>query len=257
MRSAFSLHADMNTGASAGPSRTRTPAPERIPFADQLANASAYYFVISSRIQRPTLSCPSSSVNAMKSPFAPPSRLPLGGIEAPQSKQTPNIRMEQITPSVLHEQVGNDSDDSDVPLAKKFLKRTKLIQDKEDAPQPPKKRRPRAKASGPAKDPSDMVTNPSKTTETLRRKVQTVADIPPPPITQEVDSGGGRSVQVLQEKTAPTNAPRKRKQRVRSAKDESEHMQGPPRKKRRRADATTRYAYPLFRFTSLTSVLRI
>jgi len=207
----------MNTGTSARRSRSRTPAPERIPFADQLANA----------------------INAVKSP--------LGGIEAQQSKQAPNSKMEQITPSVLHEQVGNDGDDSDVPLAKKFLKlgralpgaHTKLTQDKEDAPQPPNKPRSRAKASGPTKDPSNMAINPSKTTKPSRRKVQTVADSPLPPIAHGVDSGSGRNVQVLPEKTAPTNAPRKRKQRVKSAKDESEHIQGPPRKKRRRADTTT------------------
>jgi hypothetical protein len=50
MRAAILLDAEMNVGTSAGPSRPRTPAPERIPFADQLANASAYYSVVSSRI---------------------------------------------------------------------------------------------------------------------------------------------------------------------------------------------------------------
>jgi len=194
----------------------------------------------------------------VKSPSVPHSRLTSGKIKALQSKQAPDAKVEQIVPSVMHEQVGNDSDGSDVPLAKKHSRalagaRTNLTQGTEDAPQPPKKRRSRAKASCLAKDPS----NTSRKTGTRRRKEKTVADFPPPPITHGVDSGDARNVQVPQEKTAPTNAPRKRKQRVTSAKDESEHTQGPPRKKSRRANTAPRYARPLFRLTLLISVLRI
>jgi hypothetical protein len=181
--------------------------------------------------KRSILSSLSLSVNTVKSPSVPPPRLTSGKIKA---------------------LIGDDSDDSDVPLAKKFLKHGRalagaLTLDKEDAPQPPKKRRSKAKAPGPASGPSNTTVNPSTTSEVLKRKEQTVADPPYPPITHGVDSGGRRKVQVLQEKTAPTNTPQKRKKRVRSAKDESEHTQEPRRKKSRRADTATRYARPLFR----------
>jgi hypothetical protein len=78
-------------------------------------------------------------------------------------------------------------------------------------------------------------------------------DISPPPPTAHVgaNSNGKKKVQVLQEKGMPANAPRKRKDRIKtlldpSARDENEHE--PPRKKSRRtADPSTtkRYAAPL------------
>ena len=163
-------------------------------------------------------------------------------------------------PPPLHELDGSDSE-SDEPLAKKHAKRVRPVtgsrkkynEGNENAAPPPTKSRSKAKkalGSGPA----DEATNRAEKTMGRRRKVAP-DDGPPPPTTARggVNSGGGSKVQVLREKNAPTNVPRKRKERVKalldaSAKDENEHE--PPRKKSRRADPPARRYAVLFSPTS-------
>jgi hypothetical protein len=191
-----------------------------------------------------------------------------------------------------HESDEGKSDDSDAPLAKKLKKRTpavtksrtKLNKGKGGAPQPPTKRRSKAKAfergvglpdeaanraetiapprakKGSAED---RVADPDTAAPAVgRRKVapDVDAEIPPPPTTHAgAISGGKKKVQVLQEKSTPANVPRKRKERIKtllepSAKDEHEHE--PSRKKSRRADPLTR-RYAVFFLVAVDSSLSL
>jgi hypothetical protein len=146
--------------------------------------------------------------------------------------------VKEMDPSLLHDPGEGDSD-SGVPLARKPATakpkrapaglRTKPGKCEEDLPPPPKKKRSRSKVKVPNADPQ-----PPRTTAL-----------------SGVDSGdGGRTVQVLQEKIAPTKVPRKRKEHAKASldkEDNDEQTHGPPKKKRRGADPTTRYAF-LFSF---------
>jgi hypothetical protein len=192
---------------------------------------------------------------------------------------------EPVDSHALREVDGNESDDSDVPLAVKAAKRiptvgeshTKGKKRKGSAPPPPTKRRSKAKALALGVDqPGDAANRtetmgPSRTKKggvaaerdadpdavalaERRRGANVDADQPPPPTTHaRANSRGRKKVQVLQEKSGPpANAPRKRKERIKtlldpSAKDEHEHEHEPPRKKSRRAadPSTKRYAVPL------------
>ena len=164
---------------------------------------------------------------------------------------------EPVEPPALREVDGSGSE-SDEPLAKKHAKRVRPVtgsrkkhnEGNENAAPPPTKRRSKAKkALGLGDGPADEATNHMEKTTGRHRKVARDAG-PPPPTTARggVNSGGGSKVQVLREKDAPTNVPRKRKERVKalldaSGKDENEHE--PPRKKSRRADPPARrYAVP-------------
>jgi len=190
---------------------------------------------------------------------------------------------EQAKSFAPHESDESESDDSDAPLPMKSEKRTpavaesrtKLNKAKGSAPQPLTKRRSKAKALKRGVGLADEAANHAETiapprakkgsaaeervadpdTVALavgRRKVapHVDADLPPPPTTHTgTNSGGSKKVQVLQEKSAPANAPRKRKERIKtllepSAKDEHEHE--PSRKKSRRADPSTRRYAVLF-----------
>lgn len=176
-----------------------------------------------------------------------------------------------------HESDESESDDSDVPLAMKSAKRTPAVagsrtkpnKGKGSAPQPPTGRRSKAKARERGVGLPDEAANRAETIAPPRAKKggaaeervadpDTVAvavgrckvapdadaDLPPPLTTHAgANSNGRKKVQVLQEKSTPANAPRKRKERIKtlldpSAKDENEHE--PPRKKSRRADPSTR-----------------
>jgi hypothetical protein len=193
---------------------------------------------------------------------------------------------EPVESHALQDLDGSEYDDSDVPLALKHAKRTstvaeshtKLNKGKGSASRPSTKRKSKAKALALRADPPDEAANCAETirpprgkkasasaeqdanpdTVTLAVRRRKVApdmddDILPPPPTAHVgaNSNGKKKVQVLQEKSALANAPRKRKDRVKtlldpSARDENEHE--PPRKKSRRtADPSTtkRYAAPL------------
>jgi len=165
---------------------------------------------------------------------------------------------ESVEPPALHE-LGESDSESDEPLAKKHAKRVRPVtgsrkkhnEGNENAAPPPTKSRSKAKkALGPGSGPADKATNHVEKTMGRRRKVAPDAD-PPPPTTARggANSGSGSKVQVLREKNAPTNVPRKRKERVKalldpSAKDENEHE--PPRKKSRRADPPARRYVVLF-----------
>ena len=157
---------------------------------------------------------------------------------------------EPVEPPALHELDGSDSE-SDEPLAKKHTKRVrpatrtrkKRNEGNENAPPPPTKSRSKPKktlGAGPADEAPDHVE------KAIGRHRKVAPDPGPPPLTTArggVNSGGGSKIQVLQDKDATMNVPRKRKEHVKalldsSAKDESEH--GPPRKKSRRADAPAR-----------------
>jgi len=162
---------------------------------------------------------------------------------------------EPVEPPLLHELDGSD----DEPLAKKYAKRGRPVtgsrkkhnKGSENVPPPPTKHRSKAKkALGLGDGPADEATNHMKKTMGRRRKVAPDAG-PPSPTTAcgGVNSGAGSKVQVLQEKDASTNVPRKRKVRVKalldaSAKDENDHE--PPRKKSRRADPPARRYAVLF-----------
>ena len=95
-----------------------------------------------------------------------------------------------------------------------------------------------------------------------RRKVapDVNSDLPPPPMTHAgANSSSRKKAQVLLEKNTPANAPRKRKERIKtlldpSAKDENEHE--PPRKKTRRADPSTRRYAVLFLFLINSSLFQ-
>jgi hypothetical protein len=159
---------------------------------------------------------------------------------------------ELVEPPVLHELDGSDAE-SDEPLAKKYAKpgrpvsRSRKKHNKGDDSAPPLPTKHRSKAKKTLDGPANEATNYMKKTMGRRRKVTTDAG-PPSPTTAcgGVNLGGGSKVQVLQEKKARTNVPRKRKERVKalldaSAKDENDHE--PPRKKSRRADPPAeRYA---------------
>ena len=189
-----------------------------------------------------------------------------------------------------HESDGGESDDSDAPLAMKLDKRapavaesrTKLNKGKGNAPQPPTKRRSKAKALERGVGLPDEAANRGETIAPPKAKKGSAAaeeraadpgtvalavgkvardvdaDLPPPPPTHTgANSGVRKKVQVLQEKTAPANAPRKRKERIKtllepSAKDEHEHE--PSRKKSRRADPSTSRCAVLFLFTVNSSL---
>jgi len=116
---------------------------------------------------------------------------------------------------------------------------------KKNAPLPPAKHKPKAKEKVSATEARDL--DPDTVPPAARRRKVAPDAIPPPPTTcARVNSEGGTKVQVLQEKSVPTDAPRKRKERIKtvldaSLKDDNEHE--PPRKKSRRADPPSkRYA---------------
>lgn len=199
-----------------------------------------------------------------------------------------NIDVKEMKPPTLRELDESDSGDSDIPLAKKHAKRVRELTNTHakprkgngDAQPPPEKRRSKAKAP-------DNATNGTEMVESLRKeprikeersvepeifpiasRSRTVApDVdpaPPPPLMRSGgDSGDGKKVQVLREKSAPANAPRKRKQPAKTAldataKDENDYPCGPPRKKsRRRVDSTTRYTALFLSTPSLTSWLTL
>jgi hypothetical protein len=138
-------------------------------------------------------------------------------------------------PSAQRKLEESDSDDSDVPLAKKHAERArlpsnvspKLGNSKKDEPLPPKKRRAAKAKALPAGD--DVPDKASSRTE-----VKQAAQVPLP-----TNPGGAGKVQMLQEKSAPTNVPRKRKERTKTMIDttkcEKEHEHEPPKKRSRRA----------------------
>ena len=162
--------------------------------------------------------------------------------------------IEPVEPLALHELDGSDSE-SDEPLAKKHAKRVRPVtgsrkkhnQGNENAPPPPTKRRSRAKkAPGLGDGTVDEATDHMEKAMSRHHKVAPDAGPPPSKTARGVSLRDGSKVQVLQEKDAPTNVPRKRKERVKallyeSAKGENEHE--PPRKKSRRVDPPAgRYA---------------
>lgn len=298
----------MDTGTSAGPSRSRTTT-QQVPFANQPADASTCRHLFQLELKCSTQPCCSPTVNSTKdvssayesvkslvtaeAQLSGQSERALGKrkvqdaaaqflhgsdlepsygtgrtIKTPvvllleqqkREKQDAQTRAGAITVSsseavelpVLHELDGSDSG-SDEPLAKKHAKRGRPAtgsrkthnKGNENAPPPPTKHRSKAKkALGLGDGPADEATNHMKKAMGRRRKVASDAG-PPSPTTAcgGINSGGGSKVQVLQEKDAPTNVQRKRKERVKalldaSAKDENEHV--PPRKKSRRADRPT------------------
>ena len=129
-----------------------------------------------------------------------------------------------------------------------------------NAPLPPAKYKSKAKEKVSATEARDL--DPDTVPPAARRRKVAPDAIPPPPTAcARVNSGGGTKVQVLQEKSVPTNAPRKRKERIKtvldaSLKDDNEHE--PPRKKSRRADPPSKRYAVLFhdqRSTSPTSPL--
>jgi hypothetical protein len=159
---------------------------------------------------------------------------------------------EPVEPSAQHELDGSDSE-LDEPLAKKNTKRVrpatgtrkKRNDGNENAPLPSTKSRSKAKKTlGLGDGPADGA--PDHAEKAIGRHRKVAPDAGPPPLTTArggVNSGGGSKIQVLQDKDAMANVPRKRKEHVKalldaSVKDESEH--GPPRKKSRRADAPVR-----------------
>ena len=156
------------------------------------------------------------------------------------------------------------SSDSDVPLAKNYAAeksklacasagiRTKSRERKDDAPPPPKKRGKKAPVR-PTEDPRDQAANCTETVGTGSREKNTANADPESTRHIEDDLGGrGKNVEVLQEKTAPTKVPRKRKKNTEAAfgkndNNNNEDTHGPPEKKRRRANNTARYVF-LFSF---------
>ncbi|KAI0248396.1 hypothetical protein BJV78DRAFT_1236376 [Lactifluus subvellereus] len=161
----------------------------------------------------------------------------------PKVPRRPPLATKQTLPPAQRELEESDSDDSDVPLAKKHAERARLPCDapatlskgKEDEPLPPKKRRgAKTKALPAGDDASDEASS--------RTKLKLAPQAPPPTKSARVrvGPGGAGKARVLQEKSAPTNAPRKRKERTKAmidaAKGENEHEHEPPRKRSRRVD---------------------
>ena len=161
---------------------------------------------------------------------------PLPHVQTVESEvpQRPPLATKQTVPPAQRELEESDSDDSDVPLAKHAERARlpsnappKLGNSKEDEPLLPKKRRAaKAKTLPAGDDVSDKASS--------RTKVKQAAQAPLP-----TNPGGAGKVQVLQEKSAPTNVPRKRKERTKTmidtTKGEKEHEHEPPKKRSRRA----------------------
>jgi hypothetical protein len=147
-------------------------------------------------------------------------------------------------PPVRHELEKSDSEDSDIPLAQLHVKHNRLPTDaraksREGEPLPSKKRRSTKTKTLPAgNDASDEA--PSLT------EVKLAAHSPPRTkrARARIIAGGVGEARIPQEKSAPANAPRKRKERAKPMTDthkgEKELEHEPPRK-RRRADPVVRY----------------